>query len=101
MSTTHIVREAPIGEEAGSGGSVAPPVGRWLALAATPTFAIMALWTALSGAQPDMPGMAMPGSAAMSGMVLMYLLMSVFHSSPWFKLIGKRPLGLRSRTLSL
>jgi hypothetical protein len=53
-----------------------------LALAAAPTFAVMALLTALSPA-------AMLCSAAdpspLSGMVPMYLLMSVFHASPWLK----------------
>ena len=95
MSTAHIVGAASIGSGTGSGGTVAPSVGRWLGLAAAPTFAIMALWTALSSAQPDMLCMAMRGSSAMSGMTLMYLLMSVFHSSPWLKLIASRQNGDR------
>ncbi len=28
--------------------------------------------------------------SSLTGMVLMYLLMSVFHSAPWLKLIGNR-----------
>lgn len=60
---------------------------RWLALAATPTFAIMALLCHAGGsAQADM----ICSSAHASGlgsMVSMYLLMSAFHSAPWFRLI--------------
>ncbi len=90
MSSAHIVTEAPIGGGAGSGGTAAPGAGRWLALAAAPTFAIMALWSTLFSGHPDMLCMAMRGSSTMSGMTVMYLLMSVFHSSPWLKLIATR-----------
>ncbi|HZP78933.1 MAG TPA: hypothetical protein VFB45_22545 [Pseudolabrys sp.] len=68
--------------EAGS-GHAAPGFARWLGLAAAPTFAVMALWSALSGAQPDMLCMAMQGSSPISGMTLMYLLMCAFHLAPW------------------
>jgi hypothetical protein len=90
MSAAQIMREAPMGGSAGSGGTAAPALGRWLGLAAAPTFAIMALWTALSMGSPDMACMAMRGSPALSGMTLMYLLMGVFHSSPWLRLIAGR-----------
>ncbi len=90
MSATHIVKEAPIGGGGGSGDAAAPTLGRCISLTAAPTFAIMALWTALFSARPDMLCMAVPGSSVMSGMTLMYLLMSVFHSSPWLKLIVSR-----------
>jgi hypothetical protein len=62
----------------------------WLALAAAPIFAIMALWNALFGGQPDMVCMAMQDSSALSGMTMMYLLMSVFHLSPWLTLLAHR-----------
>jgi hypothetical protein len=39
--------------------------------------------------------MAMQRSSPMSGMTLMYLLMSAFHSSPWWKLIASRRNGAR------
>jgi hypothetical protein len=62
-----------------------------LGLAASPTFAIMALLIGLLGDDPA----AMHGSAAhvspLSGMVTMYLLMSAFHAAPWLKLIRERP----------
>jgi hypothetical protein len=59
-----------------------------LGLAAAPTFAVMALWTAFFGGQPDMLCVAMQGSSPINGMTAMYLLMSLFHLPPWFRLIG-------------
>ena len=53
----------------------------WLSLAAAPTFAAMALLSAGGG---DML-CTMPGMSALSGMSLMYLLMSFFHAAPWLK----------------
>jgi hypothetical protein len=55
----------------------------------------MALWNGVFGGQPDTFCMAMQGSSPMSGMALMYLLMSIFHSSPWVKLIARRRNGAR------
>ncbi len=57
-----------------------------LYLAAAPTFAIMALLTAVLGGASPMCGVASP----LSGMVPMYLLMSAFHLPPWLKLIASR-----------
>jgi hypothetical protein len=62
----------------------------WLCLAASPTFAIMALLTALGGGEPDMLCAAMQHASPLNGMVSMYLLMSIFHSAPWLKLICGR-----------
>lgn len=62
-------------------------LARWLGLAATPTFAIMAFLTAVLGGPTDMLCSAGHGSA-LGGMVPMYLLMSAFHSSAWLKLIS-------------
>ena len=82
---------------AGGGRSAFGAAGR-LSLAAAPTFAIMALWTGLFSGQPDMLCMAMQGSSPMSGMTLMYLLMSLFHAAPWLRLISsRRPLGESTR----
>lgn len=62
----------------------------WLSLAAAPTFAVMALLTALHvDGMPDMLCAAMPGASPLTGMVPMYLLMSVFHSTPWLKLFNQ------------
>ena len=64
-------------------------LAKWLCLAATPTFAIMALLTGLD--RNPMDSLCSSGSAApLSSMVAMYLLMSVFHSPPWLKLIFGR-----------
>lgn len=62
---------------------------KWLYLAATPTFAIMALLTGLDGSPMDTLCSAGPGGL-LSGMVPMYMLMSAFHSAPWLKLIFRR-----------
>ena len=58
-----------------------------LYLAATPTFAIMAVLTSVSGENADMMCSAAHGAWPLSGMVPMYVLMSTFHSAPWLRLI--------------
>jgi len=63
----------------------------WLPLAAAPTFAIMALLTGVfGGGQPDGLCAATQHTSPLSGMVPMYLLMSVVHFAPWLKLIPRR-----------
>ena len=59
----------------------------WLQLAAAPTFAIMALVAGVLSGPRVMLCSAMPDTSFLSGMTPMYLLMSVFHSAPWLKLI--------------
>ncbi|MET4800073.1 hypothetical protein [Bradyrhizobium sp. LB11.1] len=67
-------------------------LARWLGLAATPTFAIMAVLTAvLGGGSADMLCSAGHG-LSLGGMVPMYLLMSAFHSAAWLRLISGRRL---------
>ena len=64
----------------------------WLCLAAAPTFAIMALLTSVLGGGPMGALCSSAHDASpLHGMVLMYLLMSAFHSAPWLKLIARRP----------
>jgi hypothetical protein len=65
----------------------------WICLAAAPTFAIMALITAVPGG--GSPDMLCSAASPLSGMVPMYLLMSAFHSAPWLKLISRRRSGIR------
>jgi hypothetical protein len=65
----------------------------WLCLAAAPTFAIMALLTAVLGGPADMLCSAAQAGSRLSGMVPMYLLMSAFHLAPWLKLISGRRTG--------
>jgi hypothetical protein len=69
-------------------------LARWLGLAATPTFAIMAVLTAVLDGPADM----LCGSAhstLLGGMVPMYLLMSAFHSAAWLRLIAEWRVGAR------
>ena len=72
----------------------------WLYLAATPTFAIMAVVTCVSGGDADMMCSAAHGVSPLSGMVPMYALMSAFHSAPWLKLIGRRRGGAWARSFA-
>ncbi len=61
----------------------------WLSLAATPTFALVALIAAVhDGGMPDI--MCGAGASPLSGMVTMYLLMSAFHLGPWLRLLARR-----------
>jgi hypothetical protein len=79
---------------AASGIPPAPGAAEWLGLAAAPTFAIMALLTGVFGSGP--PDVYCPPAASpLSGMVLMYVLMSAFHSAPWLKLVRGRRSGVR------
>jgi len=63
---------------------------RWvthgLALAASPTFAIMAVLTGLPGDGHAAMHGAVGHTSPLSGMVTMYVLMSVFHAAPWLRL---------------
>ncbi len=77
------------------GGEAASHLARWLGLAAAPTFAIMAVLTAVLGGGPaDMLCSAGHGLSP-GGMVPMYLLMSAFHSAAWLRLISGRRWGGR------
>ena len=71
--------------------AVALGTAGWLGLAAAPTFAVMALLTGLlGGGVQAMPCMGAHDASPLSGMTLMYLLMSAFHSARWLKLISGR-----------
>ena len=61
----------------------------WLGLAASPTFALMALMAA-NHAPPI--ALCSLGSSILpiGGMTVMYLLMSLFHLPPWLKLASGR-----------
>lgn len=62
------------------------PVADWLSFAAAPTFATMALLTAVLGGGP-LEGLCSSahGASPLTGMVPMYLLMSAFHVAPWLR----------------
>ena len=59
--------------------------GRWLGLAASPTFAAMAIVTAVGGG-PAAAICGAAGASPLTGMAAMYTLMSLFHVSPWLRL---------------
>lgn len=73
----------------GAGAAGGAGFAKWLGLAASPTFAAMALLTSL-GSDPMMLCSAAAG-IPLGGMAPMYLLMSVFHAAPWLKLFGEGP----------
>jgi hypothetical protein len=58
-----------------------------LSFAAAPTFAFMALLTHRAGG-PEM--LCAPTASPLTGMAVMYLLMSAFQLGPWLRLIGDR-----------
>jgi hypothetical protein len=64
-------------------------IAAWLRIAAAPTFAAMAIITSLPGGD-GMATICGVEPSSLGGMVPMYLLMSVFHLTPWLKLIGDR-----------
>jgi hypothetical protein len=87
------------GDAAGHRGSDA--AGRCaadvLALAAAPTFVLMACASAVAGDDP----MGMLCSAAhgspLGGMAVMYGLMGVFHLAPWLRWMARRRSGNRRK----
>jgi hypothetical protein len=90
VTETCSVNAAADGGRDGREVVAASHLARWLSLAATPTFAIMAVLTAvLGGGPPDMLCSAGQG-LSLGGMVPMYLLMSAFHLAAWLRLISGR-----------
>ena len=70
-----------------------PGADRLLSLAAAPTFAVMALLTAVLGGGGVDALCSIAGVSPLGGMVPMYLLMSAFHLAPWLKLFSRRRSG--------
>lgn len=88
MSETHAVTRGSGAIPCDNGNVATIGAADFLYLAAAPTFAIMALLTAvLGGGSPDP---LCSSASPLSGMVPMYLLMSAFHLAPWLKLISQR-----------
>jgi hypothetical protein len=83
---------AATNEESVNRRSGSPAAGRWLAVAASPTFAIMALVSAT-----DAPPLAFCAAGSnvlpVDGMTAMYLLMALFHLPPWLRLARRGPAG--------
>jgi hypothetical protein len=73
----------------------------WLSLGAAPVFAVMALLTGIhGGGMPDMICSAVQDPSPLGGMVPMYVLMSVFHVTPWLKFISSWRTGARAVDLT-
>jgi hypothetical protein len=72
------------------GAVAAWALAKWLRLAAAPTFAVMALLTVVFDSGLSNALCSAAGGLGLSGMAPMYLLMGVFHSAPWLKLISRR-----------
>jgi hypothetical protein len=66
----------------------APVLVRWLGLAAAPTFAVMALSTVILDRNLPDALCSVAGGSALNGMAPMYLLMALFHLTPWLKLMS-------------
>ncbi|WP_257170153.1 hypothetical protein [Bradyrhizobium sp. SRS-191] len=68
---------------------VMPDVADALRLAASPTFAVMAVLNAMGrDGRADVICSAMPAGAPLGSMTVMYLLMSGFHLVPWVKRVA-------------
>ena len=85
-----MTRARSVNAAAGEDAAATRDIAKWLCLAAAPTFAIMALLTAVLGGGPMDMLCSASARSPLSGMVPMYLLMSAFHSPPWLKLISSR-----------
>jgi hypothetical protein len=68
-----------VGNGARRGNNAGLGAADWLALAAAPTFAIMALLVGVSSE-----------ASPLSGMVVMYVLMAAFETVAWLRLISSR-----------
>jgi hypothetical protein len=99
FATMIATRREAAGGSAGDVDATDRGAVHWLSLAAAPTFAIMALLTGvLGGGPPDVLCSAAHDASPLSGMAPMYLLMSVFHSAPWLKLVcALRGVGGKAR----
>ncbi len=86
---TSVPSLGPDRADAGLAAAATQAVAKWLGLAATPTFAAMALLAATPGKPTEMlcAAGALP---SLSGMVPMYLLMSAFHTPAWLRLFVRR-----------
>jgi len=84
------VAASPHGGAVPQGGAVLAAAPKALALAAAPTFLLLALSTAFAGGGPDRLCMGMSDASTLNGMTLMYALMGAFHATPWLNLISRR-----------
>jgi hypothetical protein len=75
-------------DSCGGHPGAAPGAAAWLSLAATPSFALMALLTKMTDDGPTgVLCSAAHGAPPLGGMTSMYVLMSIFHCTPWGRLM--------------
>ena len=78
-----------IGFTAGRRGACSGGTADLLRFAAAPTFVGMALLSSMLGqGPPDALCSTAQGASPLTGMAVMYVLMSLFHATPWLKLIS-------------
>jgi hypothetical protein len=87
MSETYLSRSAECAVRSEDRHGARLGATDWLGLAAAPTFALLALADLFGGGPP---AICSAGASPLSGMVTMYLLMSVFHLRPWLKWMSRR-----------
>jgi hypothetical protein len=93
MTRVHTDGREPGAIRCDNGNAAATGAADFLYLAAAPTFAIMALLTAVLGGGPMDAMCSVAAASPLGGMVPMYLLMSAFHLAPWLKLVSSRRSG--------
>lgn len=83
--------EASVGERAfrDHGSTMRSAVG-WLGLAAAPVFALMAVLSVFLEAGASAALCATAHASPLTGMAMMYALMSAFHLAPWLRLTSSR-----------
>ncbi len=70
-------------------GAAGLGIADWLCLAAAPIFALMALLTCIHTSDSAMSCLG-ANASVLTGMPVMYLLMSAFHLAPWLRVISGR-----------
>lgn len=73
-----------------TGARVPRDAAGWLGLAASPVFALMA-WISAGDVSQTLICSSAQGLLPVGGMTWMYLLMGLFHLSPWLKRASRQP----------
>lgn len=84
--------------ESEGGDRAAPAIVGWLSRAAAPTFAVMAVLSAVQESGAAAVLCSVQHTSPLTGMAAMYALMSAFHLPPWLKLIATWWRGASTRS---
>ena len=87
MTTTHISEGRRIVCAEDGNAATTAGAATWLGFTASPTLAVMSLWTGFSPSLSHMLCMSSRGGLPLNGMVATYALMSLFHLAPWLSLL--------------